>query len=113
MKIGVLVWACDLAAINKIKIAAFIKSLIDFGAGSNSVAVPHPTFTKGIAMNAREILNADLRQTVAGMSLKEIREFHLQMEQDVFELRTFLKISESKKPSCSRPSRDVWRGRLN
>ncbi|HEX3857679.1 MAG TPA: hypothetical protein VHY30_10345 [Verrucomicrobiae bacterium] len=35
-------------------------------------------------------LNPELREAIAGMSLKEIRELNLKLELDVFQLRTFL-----------------------
>ena len=84
-----------------------------FSAGSKSIPVPHPTFTKGANMNARNILNPELRQSVNGLSLDEIRELHLKLERDVSELRVFLKLRADKKPASRSPRRppDGWRGR--
>jgi hypothetical protein len=63
-------------------------------------------------MNARAILDDELRKAVAHMSLQEIREFHAQLERDALQLRIFLKLSAGKKPASPsrRFSRDGWRG---
>jgi hypothetical protein len=42
------------------------------------------------SMDGLAKLNPELREAIAGMSLKEIREFNLKLEFNVFQLRTFL-----------------------
>lgn len=52
-------------------------------------------------MNARTILNPELRQRVAHLTVNEIKKLHDQMAQDVFQLSVFLKLATTKKAASS------------
>ena len=100
-------------ASNKKKPTVFIIIILKLlGVGAKSFPVPHPTFNIGIFMNARKILNPNLRQAVAGMSVKQIRALHLKLELDVSQLRIFLRLIDDRKPQTRRPSPIFFRGQL-
>jgi hypothetical protein len=94
--------------------AVFIRIILKlFCAGAKSNPVPHPTFTKGITMNARKILNPELRNKIAHLTLKEIRELLPELERDVFQLQIFLKLASDKKLASRRsPPKTPRGGRL-
>ena len=80
---------------------------LDFLLARFSVAeVPQTDVQEKGIMNARAILDSELRKKVAHLDVEQIRVLTAQLEQDVLQLKIFLKVAGDKKFYRRRPASD-------
>ena len=73
-------------------------------AGASLVAVPQTDVQENRVMNARAILDSELRKKVAHLDVEQIKVLTAQLEQDVLQLKIFLKVAGDKKFCRRRPA---------
>jgi hypothetical protein len=85
-------------------------------ASFNLSPVPQTNVQEKGLMNARSVLDDDLRKKVAHLDVEQIKNLTAKLEQQVWQLKTFLKVSADQKTSrspgktdCSPPARPrLW-----